>query len=177
MKDSEIASLYAQGECRQAFNLIVREYSEPLYLHIRSITANHEDADDCLQNTFIKVWKSLDTFRWEASLYTWLYRIATNETISFLRRNRFREMISRVDPSDMVRADDSFNGDKLQLALQKAMAKLPPKQKAVFSMRYFQEMPYEKMSEILGTSQGALKASYHHAAEKIREWVLNFYEE
>ena len=176
MSDSEIIELYNSGERQQAFNIIVRTYGEKLYFHIRRMVAIHEDADDCLQNTFIKVWNALETFRGDSNLYTWLYRIATNETITFLRKQRISALFSPVDFAARLSADSTFNGDNVQRALQKAIAKLPPKQKAVFTMRYYDELPYEEMSEILGTSVGALKASYHHAYLKVKEWVLNFYE-
>lgn len=176
MTDKEILDLYNSGERQQAFNIIVRTYGEKLYFHIRQMVAIHDDADDCLQNTFIKVWSALETFRGDSGLYTWLYRIATNETITFLRKQRISGLFSPVDFAARLAADPTFNGDKLQIALQKAISKLPPKQKAVFTMRYYDEMPYEQISEILGTSVGALKASYHHANEKVKEWVLNFYE-
>lgn len=176
MTDSEIIELYNSGERQQAFNLIVRTYGEKLYFHIRQMVAIHEDANDCLQNTFLKVWNALETFRGDSGLYTWLYRIATNETISFLRKQKISGLFSPVDFAARLAADTTFNGDKIQTALQKAIAKLPPKQKAVFIMRYYDELPYEQISEILGTSPGALKASYHHAYGKVKEWVLNFYE-
>lgn len=176
MTDKEILELYDRGERRQAFNIIVRTYGERLYFHIRRMVAIHEDADDCLQNTFIKVWNALETFRGDSSLYTWLYRIATNETVTFLRKKRISGLFSSVDFADRLSADPTFNGDKLQTALQRAIAKLPPRQRAVFTMRYYDQLPYEQISEILGTSVGALKASYHHADKKVKEWVLNFYE-
>ncbi|MBQ0122861.1 MAG: RNA polymerase sigma factor [Bacteroidales bacterium] len=176
MTDKEILDLYNSGERKQAFNVIVRTYGEKLYYHIRRMVAIHEDADDCLQNTLIKAWNALETFRGDCGLYTWLYRIATNETITFLRKQRLRGFFSPVDFAERLSADPTFNGDKLQAALQKAIAKLPPKQRAVFTMRYWDELPYEQISEILGTSIGALKASYHHADKKVKEWVLNFYE-
>jgi len=181
MEDSEILELYRSGEEQQAINLIMRKYGERLYWHIRKMVCNHDDADDLLQNTFIKAWKALDTFREDAKLYTWLYRIATNEFITFLKRQNIKATLSLSDNSKAVanklEADPFFNGDALQLALQKAIAKLPPKQKAVFNMRYFDELKYEEISEILNISVGALKASYHHAYNKVQASIkeeLNF---
>lgn len=175
MDDSRIIELYRQGEKRQAFNLMVRGYSERLYWIIRGILHTHADTDDALQNTWVSVWNAMDTFREDSKLYTWLYRIATNEALSLLRKNRLRAALSFSDYSAMVEntlaADPTFNGDKLQLALQKAIATLPPRQKAVFTMRYFEEMPYEEISEILGVTESSLKASYHIAREKVLEKI------
>ena len=175
MEDSDILELFNAGERDRAFNLLVRKYSERLYWQIRSMVQVHEDADDVLQNTWIKVWDALDTFRAESSLYTWLYRIATNESISFLKKARLKAALSLSDYerilSNRLTADDYFSGDKIQLALQKAIATLPPKQKAVFTLRYFQELPYEQIAEILETSVGSLKTSYHYAAGKVEEEV------
>jgi len=159
---------------RDAFSTMVARYRERLYWHIRKIVVVHEDADDVLQNTFLKAWKGLETFKGEAQLYTWLYRIATNESINFLNQKRGRQMMSVDDAghelSQSLHHDAYFSGDKLQLQLQQAILSLPDKQRLVFNMKYFDEMPYDKMSEILGTSVGALKASYHHAVKKIKEW-------
>ncbi len=173
MEDTEILKAYREdGRQEYAFNLLVRKYSERLYWHIRKLTSSHDDANDLLQTTFIKVWKSLPKFREESKLYTWLYRIATNETLTFLKKKRFSSVIS-LSSYDMImenklRSDKSFNGDRLQYALHKAIIKLPDKQRAVFNLRYFQEMKYEEISEIMNTSVGALKASYHHAYKKIK---------
>jgi RNA polymerase sigma-70 factor (ECF subfamily) len=134
----------------------------------------HEDADDVLQNTFVKAWKGMETFRGEAQLYTWLYRIATNESITFLNQKRNRQTVPLEDAelqlSRSLHYDAYFSGDELQLQLQKAILSLPEKQRIVFNMKYFDDMPYENMSEILGTSVGSLKASYHHAVRKIKDW-------
>lgn len=176
MDDKQILEIYSSGQTRQAFNLIIRKYGERLYLHIRHMTASHEDADDCMQNTLIKAWEALPGFRGDAGIYTWLYRIATNETINFLRKHKWRELLSPIDIATRLENDPSFNGDKLQAALQRAIAKLPPKQKAVFIMRYYDDMPYEQMAKITGTSESALKASYHFAYNKVKDWVLNFFE-
>ena len=171
MEDSRIIELYRQGEKRQAFNLMVRKYSERLYCIIRNIVHTHDETDDVLQNTWIKVWGALDTFREDAKLYTWLYRIATNEALSALKKDRFKAFVSMSDYSREIEGslmyDESFNGDKLQLALQKAIAKLPPKQKAVFTLRYFDELPYEEIAGILGSSESSLKTSFHYAREKV----------
>lgn len=174
MDDSQILELFNAGERKQAFNLIIRKYGERLYLHIRQMTFSHADADDCLQNTFINVWEALETFRGDSGLYTWLYRIATNETINFLRKQRLRSFLSPVELVSNLEDDPSFNGDKLQLEVHKAIMKLPPRQKAVFTMRYYDEMPYEQISQILGGSVSSLKASYHFAQEKVKKYLLNF---
>ncbi|MEG0519411.1 MAG: RNA polymerase sigma factor [Bacteroidales bacterium] len=173
MEDKEILIIYKEeGKQEYAFNLLVRKYSERLYWHIRKLTCSHDDANDLLQTTLVKVWRYLPDFREEAKLYTWLYRIATNETLTFLKKKRLTAFLS-LSSYDAVlenklRSDIGFNGDKLQMALQRAILKLPDKQRAVFSLRYFQELKYEEMSEILNTSVGALKASYHHAYQKIK---------
>jgi RNA polymerase sigma-70 factor (ECF subfamily) len=160
-----------------AFHMLVKKYQERLYWHIRKIVMNHEDADDILQNTFIKVWKSIDKFREESSLYTWLYRIATNESLTFLNSNKRRSFMPINDVSEYfmknLMSDPYFEGDNIQLKLQEAILKLPDKQRTVFNMKYFDEMKYEDMSKILDTSVGALKASYHHAAKKIEEYLKN----
>ena len=163
-----------EGSRSDAFSAMVARYRERLYWHIRKIVIVHEDADDVLQNTFLKAWKGLETFKGEAQLYTWLYRIATNEAINFLSQKRGRQMMSVEDAgyelSQSLHHDAYFSGDELQLRLQKAILALPEKQRLVFNMKYFDEISYEDMSEIFGTSVGALKASYHHAAKKIKEW-------
>ena len=163
-----------EGSRNDAFSAVVARYRERLYWHIRKMVVVHEDADDVLQNTFIKAWNGLETFKGEAKLYTWLYRIATNESINFLNQKRGRQMMSLEDAgnelSQALYHDTYFSGDELQLQLQQAILSLPEKQRLVFNMKYFDEMPYEDMSEILGTSVGALKASYHHAVKKIKEW-------
>ncbi|MBQ6074323.1 MAG: sigma-70 family RNA polymerase sigma factor [Bacteroidales bacterium] len=171
MTDREILALYRKGGRHEAFRLLVQNYKERLYWHIRRMVLDHDDADDCLQNTFLKAWRSLDGFRGDAQLYTWLYRIATNETLSFLSRQQTRGEYTGLDAADRLSSDSWFDGNKLQTALYKAIAKLPPKQKAVFNLRYFEEMPYEKIAAVLETSEGALKASYHHAYEKVKAWV------
>ena len=173
MDDGRIIELLGEGARNQAFNLMVRNYSERLYWHLRSMVHCHEDADDLLQNTWIRVWKAIDGFRNDSRLYTWLYRIATNEAITFLNRSKVKAALSFDSYSHRIagrlEAEGHFDGDKIQLALQKAIAKLPARQKAVFTMRYYEEMPYEDMAEILGVTASSLKASYHHAHKKVTE--------
>lgn len=158
-----------------AFSELVKEYSESLYWQIRKIVLSHDDANDVLQNTFIKVWTSIDNFRGDSKLSTWLYRIAVNEAITFLNKQRASNNISMDDADTFLlsrlESDDYFDGDEAQLQLQKAILILPEKQRIVFNMRYFDEMKYEDMSDILETSVGALKASYHHAVKKIEEFL------
>ena len=154
------------------FNEIVRDYSERVYWHVRRFVNNHEDADDLVQEIFLKIWTALPSFRGDAQLFTWVYRIATNETLNWLRREKVRSALrfTTID-AEMERRIDSdpfFDGDAADRALSKAVAKLPEKQRQVFVMRYYDELPYEEMSAVLGTSVGALKASYHIAQEKVR---------
>ncbi len=174
--DRELLSLFRNSEQKNyAFNLIVRKYQEKLYWHIRKMVIVHDDADDLLQNTFLKAWRGLANFREESQLYTWLYRIATNEALSFLKDKRRKYFIPIVDVekdfSSSLEEDIHFNGDELQLKLQKAILTLPEKQRLVFNMRYFDGMKYEEMAEILNTSPGALKASYHIAVKKIENII------
>ena len=167
MTDFEIIGLYRDGKHEQAFNLIVDIYSERLYWHIRRFVCNHEDTDDLLQDVFMKIWAALPSFRGDARLFTWIYRIATNVTLNHLRKDRFKTLLSFENLQGVLERrideDPSFNGDKLQAALHKAIQALPEKQRLVFSLRYFDEMKYEDISAITRTSTGALKASYHHA--------------
>ena len=154
------------------FNEIVKDYSERVYWHVRRFVNNHEDADDLVQEIFLKIWTALPSFRGEAQLFTWIWRIATNETLNWIRREKVRAALrfTTID-AEMERRIDSdpfFDGDAADRALSKALAKLPEKQRQVFILRYYDEMPYEQMSEVLGTSVGALKASYHIAQEKVR---------
>lgn len=163
------------GKEEIAFNQLVLKYQERMYWHIRKIVLDHDDTDDVLQNTMIKVWRSLASFRSESGLYTWLYRIATNEALSFLKQKKKKSFAPWVDMegqmSENLEADPWFNGDEIQLKLQEAILKLPEKQRIVFNMKYFDEVKYEEMSRILGTSVGALKASYHHAVKKIESML------
>lgn len=160
-----------------AYTGIIKKYQEKLYWHIRRMVVDHEDANDVLQNMFIKVWRNLDNFREDSQLYTWMYRIATNESLTFLEQQKKRSSISISDEDSSMTnklvADKDFDGNKLEWKLQLAIQKLPEKQKAVFNLRYFDEMPYEEMSRVLETSEGALKASYHHAVKKIEDFILN----
>ncbi|MDR3340917.1 MAG: sigma-70 family RNA polymerase sigma factor [Candidatus Symbiothrix sp.] len=160
---------------RKAFELVVSYYSEKLYRQIRKMVVSHDDTNDLLQNTFLKAWMNLDFFRGEAKLSTWLYKIAFNESITFLNKQHTQNNVS-IDDQDAfliekLESDEYFDGDEIQLKLQKAIISLPDKQKAVFNLRYYEEMHYEEMSEIMGTSVGALKASYHHAVKKIEEFL------
>ncbi len=160
---------------RSAFSRVVTLYGEKLYWQIRKMVLNHDDADDLLQNTFMKAWSNLDYFRGEAKISTWLFKIAINECITFLNRQRLQNNIS-IDDTDIfllerLKSDDYFCGDEIQLKLQKAILTLPEKQRLVFNMKYFDDMKYDEISEIVGTSVGALKASYHHAVKKIEEYL------
>jgi RNA polymerase sigma-70 factor (ECF subfamily) len=160
---------------KEGFERIVREYSEQLYWQIRRMVLSHDDADDLLQNTFMKAWINIEYFRADAKLSTWLYRIALNECLTFLNKQRAANTLS-IDDSEAatiqkLESDPYFSGDRIQLLLQKALLRLPEKQRMVFNLKYYQEMKYEQMSEILGTSVGALKASYHHAVKKIEQYI------
>lgn len=171
-----VKDLQTPKTAKQAFDTLMRTYGESVYWQIRKMVASHEDANDLLQNCFLKAWNNLHNFRGDAKLSTWLYKIAVNETINFLNKERQRNNVSgdEDDESFLLRnleSDEYFDGDELQLTLQKAIMNLPEKQRLVFNMRYYDEMKYEEMSEILGTSVGALKASYHHAVKKITAYV------
>lgn len=159
---------------REAFNEVIKQFTEPLYWQIRRLVNSHDDANDLLQNTFLKAWQSISLFRGEAKLSTWLHKIAINESLSFLEREKRRQSVSLDDPeaseSRMLEADEWVDGDELAARLRAAVATLPEKQQLVFNMRYYDEMKYEDISEILGTSVGALKASYHHATKKIEQY-------
>ena len=161
----------------EAFQKLLSVYQKPLYNHIRNIVLNHDDADDVLQNTFIKVFQYLKSFKGESKLFSWMYRIATNEAITFLNQKAKVNGVSTATLQnkaiDNLQADVFFDGNEIQLKLQKAIANLPEKQQLVFKMKYFEELKYEEISEILGTSVGALKASYHHAVKKIDTFVTN----
>lgn len=167
-----IRQLQNEKTREQAFTLLVREYQEPLYWQIRRIVLKHDDSDDVLQNTFIKAWVNLEDFRGESRIYTWFSRIAINEALNHMQRSRQNASLDDAESSVVLtlQSDPYFDGDKTQLQLQEAISKLPAKQRVVFNMKYFQEMKYEDMSEALGTSIGALKASYHHAVKKITEF-------
>jgi RNA polymerase sigma factor (sigma-70 family) len=158
-----------------AFQKLLLDYQRPLYNHIRNMVLDHDDANDVLQNTFVKVFRHIDGFKGESKLFSWIYRIATNEAISFInlksKRNGFTNLEQQAKLVENLKTDTWFDGDEIQLKLQKAVSLLPQKQQLVFKMKYFEEMKYEEMSEILGTSVGALKASYHHAVKKIEDYV------
>ena len=174
VSDELVARLRQPATVRAAFNEVIRLFSEPLYWQIRRIVQNHDDANDVLQNTFMKAWGNLENFRGEAKLSTWLYKIAINESLSFLDYERRRRNLSLDDQeAEMIKsiaADHEFDGEELARKLQEAISTLPEKQRIVFNMKYFDEMKYEDMSEILGTSVGALKASYHLASKKIEQY-------
>jgi RNA polymerase sigma-70 factor (ECF subfamily) len=176
--DLELLAQFRQPDTRErAYTAIVKKYQERLYWHIRRMVVNHEDANDVLQNVFIRVWNGLENFREDAKLYTWLYRIATNECLSFLEQQKKKASVSLSDLEEglanQVRADKDFDPKKIEWKLQVAIQRLPEKQRIVFSLRYYDEMPYEEMSKVLDTSEGALKASYHHAVKKIEDYLLN----
>lgn len=174
--DRELLDMYRAPDTRcYAFNLIVTKYQERIYWVIRKIVISHDDADDVVQNTFLKVWSGLDSFREDAQLFTWMYRIATNEALSFIKKRNKSQLVS-IDNQDKqlfqsLETDPYVDGDEIQIKLQKAVISLPEKQKLVFNMKYFEEMKYEDISEILGTSIGALKASFHHAVKKIEKYM------
>lgn len=173
--DSElVARLRDAATCRSAFGDVIRMYTEPLYRQIRRMVVSHEDANDLLQNTFLKAWQSIENFRGEAKLSTWLHKIAINESVSFLEKERKRLSLSIDDEEshlvNRIEADTYVDGDALALKLREAIASLPEKQRLVFNMRFYDDMKYEQISEILGTSVGALKASYHLAAKKIQQY-------
>ena len=176
--DKELLHLFRNPDSReQAYTSIVKKYQEKLYWHIRRMVVDHDDANDVLQNVFIKVWKGLENFREDAQLYTWLYRIASNESITFLEQQKRRSSVSFDEVSgglsEKLAADKDFDANKLEWKLQLAIQQLPEKQRIVFNLRYYDEMPYEEMSKVLETSEGALKASYHHAVKKIEDFIKN----
>ena len=158
-----------------AFSKLLRDYQRPIYNLIRDIVIDHDDAHDVMQNTFVKVFRHLEGFKGESKLFSWVYRIATNEALTFLksksRRGGFTNLEQQARLVDNHKTDTWFDGDEIQLKLQKAVSLLPEKQQLVFKMKYFEEMKYEDMSEILGTSVGALKASFHHAVKKIELYM------
>jgi len=175
-KEKEIIVLLQNPERqREAFELIVKKYNETLYWQIRRLVLSHEDTNDLLQNTFIKAWQNIDYFRGDAKISTWLYRIAFNECLNFLKHKRIEGQVSfdKVDEEviNKLESDTYFNGDEIQKTFMRAVHQLPKKQQMVFNLKYFKEMKYEEMSEIFGTSIGALKASYHHAVKKIEVFL------
>lgn len=177
-EDIELLYQFKNPDTKEsAFTSILKKYQEKLYWHIRRMVIDHDDANDVLQNMFIKVWKGLENFREDSQLYTWLYRIATNESLTFIEQQKKRSSVSLSDVEtgleNKLKADTNFDANKLEWKLQLGIQQLPEKQRVVFNLRYYDEMPYEEMSRVLETSEGALKASYHHAAKKIEEFILN----
>jgi len=170
-----VKRLKTEKNADAAFQELVQLYKEPLYWHIRNMLKNHEDTNDVLQNTFIKVFKYIKKFKEESKLYSWMYRIATNESITFLNKKAKKLQISNQELQDHLidnlESDVYYEGDKIQLALQKAVAQLPEKQQQVFNMKYFQELKYKEIAEILEVTEGALKSNYHHAVKKIKDFL------
>ncbi|HAE67650.1 MULTISPECIES: RNA polymerase sigma factor [Sphingobacterium] len=179
MDDALIIAKFAEESTREeAFRLLLKKYQQKIYWHVRRMVIDHDDADDVVQDIFVKVWKNLGNFREDSQLYTWLYRIATNECITFLNKKKQKQNVSLDDDTTAYLAEtladgNYFNGDKAQMKLQQALLTLPEKQKLVFNMKYFEDMKYEEISEVLGTSVGALKASYHLAVKKIEAFFNN----
>ena len=176
--DSELLVQFRNPVTKEkAFTSILKKYQEKLYWHVRRMVIDHEDANDVLQNVFIRVWNGLENFREASQLYTWLYRVATNETLTFLEQKKKRGSVSLSDVesglNNKIVADKDFDGNKLEWKLQLGIQQLPEKQRIVFQLRYYDEMPYEEMSRVLETSEGALKASYHHAVKKIEDYIRN----
>ena len=174
-EETLVHQLKEKNSQAKAFEVLVDTYKERLYWHIRKIVLNHDDADDVLQNTFIKVYRNIDKFKGESKLFSWIYRIATNESLSFLKTKSKMLGVTSHELQDLLlenlQSDVYFEGDEIQLKLQKAISTLPEKQKLVFNMKYFDELKYEEISDILGTSVGGLKASYHQAAKKIENYL------
>ena len=175
MEDQELLEKLKHPETKNfGFNLLVKKYQQKIYWHIRKMVIDHDDTDDLLQDVFVKVWKNIDKFREKSQLYTWLYRIATNECITFLNKKRRRFFIPIGDVEhelgNILDNSPHIDGEEIQIRLQKALLHLPDKQRLVFNMKYFDEMKYEEIAEITGTSVGSLKASYHHAVKKIEKF-------
>ena len=178
LSDSELLVKFRNPVTKEkAFTSIIKKYQEKLYWHLRRMVVDHEDANDVLQNVMIRVWNGLENFREDSQLYTWLYRVATNECLTFLEQQKKRASVSLSDVEsgleNKIKADQNFDGKKLEWKLQLGIQQLPEKQRIVFQLRYYDEMPYEEMSRVLETSEGALKASYHHAVKKIEEYIKN----
>lgn len=178
VEDKDLLQLFkTEGQKEKAFTAIIKKYQEKLYWHARRLIIDHDDTNDVLQNMFIKVWNGLESFREDSQLYTWLYRIATNESLTFLESQKRRSAVSLSEVegglSNKIKADENFDANKLEWKLQLAIQHLPDKQRIVFNLRYYDEMPYEEMSRVLETSEGALKASYHHAAKKVQDFIIN----
>jgi RNA polymerase sigma factor (sigma-70 family) len=178
MTDTELLVQFREPALKErAYTGIIKKYQEKLYWHIRRMVVEHDDANDVLQNVLIRVWNGLENFREDSQLYTWLYRIATNECLTYLEQQKKRSSVSLSDVesglSNKIKADRHFDGQKAEWKLQLAIQQLPEKQRIVFGLRYYDEMPYEEMSRVLETSEGALKASYHHAVKKVEDYMLN----
>jgi RNA polymerase sigma factor (sigma-70 family) len=178
IQDTELLIQFRDPDTKEkAFTAIIKKYQEKLYWHVRRMVVEHDDANDVLQNVFIRVWNGLENFREDSQLYTWLYRIATNESLSFLEQQKKKATLSLDDGesnlSNKVIADKHFDPNKLEWKLQIAIQQLPEKQRVVFNLRYYDEMPYGEMSRVLETSEGSLKASYHHAVKKVEDYILN----
>jgi RNA polymerase sigma factor (sigma-70 family) len=176
LNDQELLAKIRNPETRNyGFNMLVRAYQQRVYGLVRKMVIDHDDADDLTQEVFIKVHKSIDTFREDSQLYTWIYRIATNESLSFLNKKRRRFFLPIEDIgqelSSKIDSLPAMDGDEIQKKLQKALLTLPDKQRLVFNLKYYEEMPYGEMASVTGTSEGALKASYHHAVKKIEEFL------
>jgi RNA polymerase sigma factor (sigma-70 family) len=178
IQDSELLIEFRNPSTKEkAYTAIIKKYQEKLYWHIRRMVIDHDDANDVLQNMFIRVWNGLGNFREDSQLYTWMYRIATNECLTFIEQQKKKSVLSLSEVetglSNKVKADKHFDANKLEWKLQLAIQQLPEKQRVVFNLRYYDEMPYEEMSNVLETSEGALKASYHHAVKKIEDFIVN----
>jgi len=176
--DIELIELFRDADKKHfAYNLLVRKYQEKIYFFIRRMVIDHEDSNDVVQNVFIKVWSNLDSFREDSKFYTWLYRIAVNESLSFMKSRNLRSYLSLSSPEAIkmktLNADSFYNGDEIQKRLREAIIRLPKKQQLVFNMKYYDDLSYDEISVILGTSVGALKASYHFAVKKIENSVLS----
>jgi RNA polymerase sigma-70 factor (ECF subfamily) len=174
-EDQIVALIRTDAGFESGFRNLVQRYQERLYWHIRRMVDNHDDANDIIQNTLIRVYKSINRFEGKSSLYTWLYRIATNETLTFINKKKKKATIGIDNEMNTLEqklvSDDYFDGDFIQISLYKAINTLPEKQKLVFNMRYYDEMSYKEISDILETSVGGLKASYHHAVKKIEKYI------
>lgn len=176
MEEQSIISKLREEENRHyGFNLLIKEYQERVYWHVRKMVIDHDDANDLTQDIFVKVWNNIESFREDSKLFTWIYRIATNECLNFLKKKKRKYLIPIHDVaaelSAKVDSDNSFSGDEIERKLQKAILQLPDKQRLVFNMKYFEEMKFTEISEVTGTSEGALKASYHHAVKKIEDFL------
>ena len=178
LSDSELLVEFRNPDTKEkAYTQLIRKYQEKIYWHIRRMVVDHDDANDVLQNVLIRVWNGLANFREDSQVFTWLYRIATNECLTWLEQQKKKAAVSLSEVesglSNKIRADRHFDANKLEWKLQLAIQQLPEKQRIVFGLRYYDEMPYEEMSKVLETSEGALKASYHHAVKKIEDYMLN----